>query len=124
MDKLLQEAVQRALVEENKMKHSGNDLTVDVKLIGDRPPGALDSTLPIIQREMAVIRSYGGTPKLTAGSTNSNIPISKGIPAITIGVGGNAGNPHALQEWWVNDKGAVAIQQALLILLAEAGISK
>lgn len=124
MDKLLQDAVQRALLEENKMKHSGNDLTVTVKMIGDRPSGGLDSTLPIIQRAMAVIRFEGGTPKLTAGSTNSNIPISKGIPAITIGVGGNAGNPHALKEWWVNDNGALAIQQALLILLSEAGITK
>lgn len=124
MDTLLQQAVRRALAEENKMKHSGSDLTVTVKLIGDRPPGSLDSTLPIIQRMMAVIQFEGATPKLTAGSTNSNIPISRGIPSMTIGCGGTGGNPHALKEWWVNDKGAVAIQQALLILLAEAGIAK
>jgi di/tripeptidase len=124
MDTLLQQAVRRAWAEENKMKHSGADLTVTVKLIGDRPPGSLDSTLPLIQRAMAVIQFEGGKPKLTPGSTNSNIPISRGIPAITIGCGGTGGNPHALKEWWVNDNGALAIQQALLILLAEAGIAK
>lgn len=73
---------------------------------------------------MAVITYMGDSPSLTVGSTNSNIPISKGIPAITIGTGGVGGNAHALPEWWVNDKGYKGIQQALLILLAEAGLAK
>lgn len=124
IDQLLQQAVQQALAEENKMKQRGADLTVDVKLIGDRPSGALDTTLPLIQRAMATIQSFGSTASLRVGSTNSNIPISKQIPAITIGSGGEGGNPHALQEWWINDKGYQGIQNALLILLAEAGIAK
>ncbi len=124
IDQLLQQAVQRALTEENKMKQRGADLTVDVKLIGDRPSGALDTTLPLIQRAMATIQSFGSTASLRVGSTNSNIPISKNIPAITIGSGGTGGNAHALQEWWINEKGYQGIQNALLILLAEAGIAK
>jgi tripeptide aminopeptidase len=124
MDKLLQDAVKRGLAEENKMKHSGPDLTVDVKLIGDRPSGSLDSTLALLQRVQAVVKHIGGTPKSRAGSTNSNIPISKGIPAVTLGSGGVGANAHSLNEWWVNDNGAAGIQQALLILLAEAGIAK
>lgn len=124
IDQLLQHAVQQAMAEENKMKQRGADLTVDVKLIGDRPSGALDTTLPLIQRAMAVAQSFGSTASLRVGSTNSNIPISKQIPAITVGSGGHGGNAHALQEWWVNDKGYEGIQSALLILLAEAGIAK
>lgn len=123
-DRLLHEAVERALAEENKMKKLGKDLTVDMKLIGDRPSGAGDSTQVLIQRMKAVIQHMGGTPSLRVGSTNSNIPISKGVPAITIGSGGVGGNAHALDEWWVNDKGYIGIQEALLILLAEAGIAK
>lgn len=124
IDKLLQDAVQRALAEENKMKRAGADLTVDVKLIGDRPPGALDPSLPLIQRAIAAIQLGGDTASLRVGSTNSNIPISKNIPAITIGTGGQGGNAHALDEWWMNDKGYLGVQEALLILLAEAGIAK
>jgi len=123
-DKLLQEAVQRGLQEENQMKRIGADLTVDVKLIGDRPSGGLDSNLAVIQRAKAAIAFIGGSPKLRVGSTNSNIPISKGIPAITMGSGGKGGNAHALQEWWINDNGYLAIQRTLLVLLAEAGIAK
>jgi len=63
-------------------------------------------------------------PQLGVGSTNSNIPISKGVPAVTIGSGGAGGDAHALTEWWMNDKGHIAIQQALLVLLAEAGLAK
>ncbi len=124
VDKLLQEAVQRALQEENQMKQSGADLTVDVALIGDRPSGMLDSSLTLIQRAKAAVTFVGGAPKLRVGSTNSNIPISKGIPAVTLGSGGRGGNAHALQEWWVNDNGYLAIQRTLLLLLAEAGIAK
>lgn len=124
IDKLLQAAVQRALQEENSMKRAGADLTVTAKLIGDRPSGALDTTLPLIQHAMATVQTLGGTPEMRGGSTNSNIPISKGIPAVTIGSGGAGGNAHALQEWWVNDKGYLGIQRALLLLLAEAGLVK
>lgn len=124
IDKLLQDAVKRALQEENMMKRSGADLTVDVKLIGDRPSGGSDSTLALIQYTKSAIAFVGGRPKLSVGSTNSNIPISKGVPAVTIGSGGKGGNEHALDEWWIDDKSYLATQRTLLILLAEAGITK
>jgi hypothetical protein len=64
----------------------------------------------------------GATPKLSTSSTNANIPISQGVPAVTIGRGGVGGGSHSLDEWWINDKGYLAIQNALLILVAEAGL--
>ena len=70
------------------------------------------------------MKYLGAEPELKGSSTNANIPISKGVPAITIGSGGKSGNPHSLNEWYVNDKGYLGIQQALLVLLAEAGIAK
>ena len=124
IDKLLQAAIQRALAEENKMKRAGADLTVDVKLVGDRPSGVQEATLPLVQRTMASATLLGAEPRLTIGSTNSNIPISKGVPAVTIGRGGVGGGAHALTEWWINDKGHLAIQHALLVLVSEAGLVK
>ena len=125
IDTLLQAAIRRGLKEENMMKRSGRDLTVEVKLVGDRPSGVEEASLPIVQRAMASAVALGSTaPRLTIGSTNSNIPISKGIPAVTIGRGGAGGGAHALTEWWVNDKGYLAIQNALLILVSEAGLAK
>ncbi|MBD2703476.1 M20/M25/M40 family metallo-hydrolase [Spirosoma sp. BT702] len=121
VDKLLQAAVQRALKEENAMKRSGPDLTVEVKLVGDRPSGRIEPTIPLVQRAMAVSKYLQGEPKLRVGSTNANIPIAKGIPAVTIGSGGTGGNAHSLREWWINDKGVLGLQRILLVLLSEAG---
>lgn len=124
IDDLLQAAIQRALKEENQLKRSGRDLTVDIKLVGDRPSGVEDPSIPLLQRAMASSTLLGEAPRLGIGSTNSNIPISKGVPAVTIGRGGVGGGAHALTEWWINDKGHLAIQNALLILVSEAGLVK
>jgi di/tripeptidase len=73
---------------------------------------------------MAAVKYFGEEPRITRGSTNSNIPISKGIPAVTIGRGGKGGNAHSLQEWWLDVDSHRAIQLALLTVLAEAGAAK
>lgn len=122
VDSLLKASVQQALQEHNAMKRMGPALTVEIKKIGDRPSGELPENLPLIQRSMAAATFFGETPKLGRGSTNSNTPISKGIPAVTLGRGGKGGNAHALNEWWYDDKGYRATQLALLTLIAEAGI--
>jgi tripeptide aminopeptidase len=121
---LLQGAVQRGLKEENEIKRKGADLKVEVKLIGDRPAGVHKPELPLVQRAMSSVKLLGKEPKLILVSTNANIPVSQGIPAITIGVGGKGEGAHSLHEWWLNDEGHLGIQNALLILLAEAGYGK
>lgn len=122
IDQLLKTAVQRALKEENSLKRSGPDLTVDIKKIGDRPSGKIEPTVPLVQRAMAVSTYLGAKPRLDVSSTNANTPISLGVPAITIGSGGKGGNVHSLNEWWLNDKGYLGLQNVLLVLLAEAGV--
>jgi tripeptide aminopeptidase len=124
IDQLLQVAVQKALKEENQMKMIGPDLTVDVKMVGDRPSGVEDPAIPFVQRAIAATTYFNTKPTLNVSSTNANIPISKGIPAITIGSGGKSGGAHALGEWFLDDKGYQATQRALLLLLAEADLVK
>lgn len=124
MDVILKEAVEKALVAQNKIKRLGKPLTVDVVKIGDRPSGELSESLPIIQRAMACTAFFGKRPQLSRGSTNSNIPISMGIPAVTIGRGGVGRNAHSLHEWWLDVQGYKSTQLALLLLLSEAKLSK
>lgn len=124
VDKLLQDAIQRGLKEANAMKRSGKDLTVDIKLVGDRPPGTQDPSLELIQRAGAASIVLGEEPYHNISSTNSNIPISKGVPAVTIGRGGKGGGAHSLNEWYLNEKGYLAPQYGLLLLVAEAGLAK
>ena len=57
-----------------------------------------------------------------AADADSNIPISRGIPAITVSRGGLGDGGHSPDEWWLNQDGHVAMQIALLILVAEAGL--
>jgi tripeptide aminopeptidase len=122
MEALLEKAVNAALIHQNEVKRQGPDLTVFVDKIGNRPSGELSDGLPLIQRTLAATTYFGTQPYLTRGSTDSNIPISKGIPAVTIGRGGKGGKAHSLDEWWLNKEGHKAIQLALLILLSESGI--
>lgn len=124
MDVILKEAVEKALVAQNKIKRLGKPLTVDVVKIGDRPSGELSESLPIIQRAMACTAFFGKRPQLSRGSTNSNIPIAMGIPAVTIGRGGVGRNAHSLHEWWLDVQGYKSTQLALLLLLSEAKLSK
>jgi hypothetical protein len=61
---------------------------------------------------------------LSTSSTDSNIPISLGIPAVTLGRGGVGGEGHSPGEWWFNRDGHQAIQNALLVLVSEAGLAR
>jgi acetylornithine deacetylase/succinyl-diaminopimelate desuccinylase-like protein len=74
-------------------------ITIDPKLIGERPTGATREDATIVQITAAAARSQGYQPELGASSTDSNIPISLGIPAVTIGSGGGGGRAHSLDEW-------------------------
>lgn len=125
IDSIFVQAMNEGLKEYNTMlKNNKSPLTLELVDIGNRPSGELSQELPLIQRAIAATQHFDKTPRLTIGSTNSNIPISKGIPAITIGRGGRGGGAHSLGEWWINDNGAEAIKLALLILLSEAQVEK
>lgn len=124
IDRLLQASLQKALQEENNRRRRGPALEVVAEVVGDRPSGALEPKTPLVQRAIAATSHFNAEPNLVTGSTNANIPISKGIPAITVGVGGVGGGAHSLDEWWVNDKGHLTIQRTLLLLLTEAGVAR
>lgn len=124
IEEILLTATDKALIEQNKMKRRGSDLKLKMVPVGKRPSGAIDPQTPLVQKAMAAARYLGEKPRLRFGSTDASIPISKNIPAITIGRGGKGGDNHSLNEWWVNIDGHVAIQYALLVLVSEAGYSK
>lgn len=119
---VFEETVTGAVEAENAIRRGGPPMGLTLDRVGDRPSGEGDPESPLIQRAMAVTRHFGEEPRLSRSSTNSNIPISMGIPAITIGRGGVGGENHSPDEWWLNEDGHKAIQRALLILLAEAGV--
>ena len=124
IESILLKATNKALVEQNKMKRSGSDLKLQLIAVGKRPTGTISPDASLIQKAMAVARFFGEEPQLSIGSTDASIPISRNIPAITIGRGGKGGANHSLGEWWINKDGHIAIQYALLVLVSEADLSK
>jgi len=122
IDAILKAAIKQALEEENAGRLSGPVLTVDIQQVGKRPAAKGDINQPIVQRASAVTRSFGITPEYELSSTDSNIPISLGVPAVTMSRGGIGGGAHSLNEWWQNADGHLGIQIAMLTLLLEAGL--
>jgi acetylornithine deacetylase/succinyl-diaminopimelate desuccinylase-like protein len=123
IDEALHQAVARAVEEENADLRRGEPVTAEMVLIGDRPSGEIAEEDAIVQRAVAISRMLDIEPRLGRGSTDSNIPISRGIPAITIGGGGVGGAAHSLHEYFINRDGPLGVKRALLILLAQAGLA-
>jgi acetylornithine deacetylase/succinyl-diaminopimelate desuccinylase-like protein len=121
LDTTLREAIQFALDKENERRTEGAALTVRIEPVGARPAGLSNRESVLVQNATAALRQLGVEPKLVASSTDSNIPISLGIPAVTISRGGVSRDAHAPAESWENVDAHLAIQSALLLLAAEAG---
>jgi tripeptide aminopeptidase len=98
-------------------------LVLDVEKIGDRPCGVTPATEPLVEAALAATRLLGAVADLTASSTDANVPISLGIPAVAMGAGGRAGGVHTEDEWFENHSGALGIERALLTVLAVAGVA-
>ena len=124
IDAVMQAAVREALEKENKDRLDGPALTVDIKRVGTRPAAMGDPDSPLVQRTMAAMAALGQNPSLQISSTDANIPISIGVPAVTISRGGNSDGAHSLDEWWENVDAHLGAQLGLLTLLAEAGLAE
>lgn len=118
----LLECVQKAVQEENTRWNS-NKIKVDIKLIGDRPAGTQPKDAIIVQAAWSATQSIGENPELCqASSTDSNLPISLHIPAITIGGGGIAGGTHSIHEWFDPTDAYKGVQRAFLTILGLVGV--
>lgn len=122
LDAQFKRAAQTALDEENSRWTSASKLTVEVKPIGNRPTGTQNADAPIVQVALAADRALGIKSELDTSSTDSNIPISLGIPAITIDGGGRASGTHSLDENFDSTDSALGSQRALLIILGIVGV--
>lgn len=112
-------AVQEAVSEENARWHRGS-ITADPQLVGYRPPGSTSADSGIVITAVAVSKLFGFSGNLGEGSTDANVPMNIGIPAITIGGGGRGTGAHALDEAFDTKDSYVGTQRALLLAVALA----
>jgi tripeptide aminopeptidase len=97
-------------------------LGLSVDQLGHRPAGATDVESDLVRAAVAATRAIGATAELTVSSTDANIPMKLGVPAVTMGAGGEAGRAHTPDEWYRNERGPEGVLRALLtVLLADGG---
>jgi acetylornithine deacetylase/succinyl-diaminopimelate desuccinylase-like protein len=123
LDQTVQDVLARALAEENGHRAAGTPpLQLDVRRVGDRPSGLTPRAHPLVQTAIAATRALGRPHELACASTDANVPIALGVPAIALGAGGHAGDAHLPTEWYENVDGALGVVRALLVTAAMAEV--
>jgi acetylornithine deacetylase/succinyl-diaminopimelate desuccinylase-like protein len=127
VDTEVQRILRRALAAENARwtgaRAARAQLTMTIDTIGIRPTGGQLDNAPIVQAAINAAKALGITAETGASSTDANLPISMGIPAISIDGGGSGGGAHSLAEWYDDGQnGWLGPQWAALIVAALAGV--
>lgn len=119
--------VDKAVAAENAARSTrAGTISAEKKQIGDRPAGLTPPDAPLVVMTAAAARSQGYAPEFDASSTDSNVPISLSIPALTIGSGGTGGRAHSPDEYIdvAADESIRGLTVGLLALLAAAEPAK
>ena len=118
LDAFFRRAVRDAVDEENARRRAGDPLLkLKVDLIGERPTGETPPDSPLVELAIEATKVLGVEPRLDQASTDSNLPISLGIPAITLGAGGTSGCSHSLDEWYDPRGRDLGLKRGLLVIL-------
>ena len=120
VDASFHKAVDTALAEENERWNNNGRLTVEKKLVGDRAAGQTPRESPIVEAAVSVTKALGLPVTLDEGSTDSNVPMGMGIPAVTIDGGGRGTAAHALGEAFDATNSWQGTQRATLLAIALA----
>ena len=123
LDAFFRRVVREATEEENEVRRAGDrPLELTVLLIGERPSGETPAESTLVQSALEATKAVGAQARLNQASTDSNLPILLGIPAITVGAGGTSGNSHTLEEWYDPRERDVGLKRAVLLTLAMVGV--
>ncbi|MBI4749125.1 MAG: M20/M25/M40 family metallo-hydrolase [Acidobacteria bacterium] len=124
LEQHLREAVKQAWEEEERSAAlSRTRLKLTVTPMGNRPSGETPTTARLVRLAQAATMICGCRPLLDCSSTDSNLPISLSIPAITIGAGGRCNGCHTLDEWYEPTERELSLQRGILLLLGLVGLA-
>jgi len=119
LEKQFRQAVQEAVAEENARWNS-QALTASIETVGMRPAGRVPSTAPIVQAAVSVSKALNLPISFAEGSTDSNLPLSLGIPALTIDTGGKGSGAHTNRETFDATDAWKGTQRAVLLAVVLA----
>ena len=124
LDAFFRRAMRDAVDEENATRRVGDPLLkLKLDLIGERPTGETPAASPLVELAIEATKLIGVEPRLDQSSTDSNLPISLGIPAITLGAGGSSAFSHSLDEWYDPRGRDLGLKRGLLVILGTVGVS-
>jgi len=118
--------LQQAVAVENAARSTRSGaVTTEIRKIGDRPAGRTEENGELARLAAAAISAHGFRPQFETSSTDANIPMSLGIPAIKIGSGGTGGRAHSLEEWIdvAPEASLRGMSAGLATIMAVAGIA-
>jgi len=118
LQRAVEDAVSRANSRPAACGVNRGPLTCNVAKIGDRPAAQLPHDSPLLDALRAVDRHLGLRTDLRLGSTDANIPLSLGVPAVSIGAGGEGGGAHTQGEWYCAKDRELGLRRILLLTLA------
>lgn len=118
LDAGFQKALDVALAEENDRWGNRGRLVMQKTVVGNRPAGRIAADAPIVQAAVSVTRALGLPVSLDEGSTDANIGMSLGIPAITVDGGGSASGTHSVDEVFDSTDSWRGTVRALLLAIA------
>ncbi len=107
-------------VQEVLARRQPREVSVRAATVGDRPAGAIPADAPVVVTCCAALRALGIEPTLEASSTDANVPISLGIPAVCLGIT-RGGGAHSVEEFIEIAPVAAGLRQLVLVVLALAG---
>jgi tripeptide aminopeptidase len=122
LETALRDAMQSGIRQEMATTNPGADpLEVNFRSLGSRPAGKLPDDAPLLQTVRNVDNYLGNRSRIERSSTDANIPLSLGIPAVSLGGGGKGGGSHTLAEWYDPTGRALGLKRLYLITLVLAG---
>jgi acetylornithine deacetylase/succinyl-diaminopimelate desuccinylase-like protein len=113
----------KCVKEEARRGRTRDGLRLQIRRIGDRAAGALASDSALAVSLRAVDRHLNLKTESRVGSTDANLPLSLGIPALAIGAGGSGGGIHTLEEWYSPEGRELALRRVLLLLLDSCALA-
>lgn len=128
LEGLLRDAVkggvdeEMAAARERGMAGGSNVLNLKINVLGIRPAGELPENSPLLASLLAADAQLGNRSRRERSSTDANIPLSLGIPAISLGAGGRSGGAHTLEEWYDPAGRQLGLQRVALTVLGVAGL--
>ncbi len=105
-------------VQDESQRMPTQALHVAITTLGDRPAGNIDDRHPLVIAAASATRAVGREPQSASASTDANVPLSRGIPAIAIGAGGSGSASHTADEWYDDTDSDIGLERVIRLIVA------